>query len=44
MLREKSDYEDFYEADEEETADIIFKVETFIKDVEAYLQNQGVLK
>lgn len=27
MLREKSDYEDFYEADEEETADIIFKPE-----------------
>lgn len=37
MLREKSDYEDFYEADQEETLDIITKVEGFLKDVEAFL-------
>ena len=42
MLREKSDYEDFYEPDKEETSDIISKVEAFLKDVEAYLQCQNV--
>lgn len=29
MLREKSDYEDFYEADKEETFDLIVNVERF---------------
>lgn len=43
MLREKSDYEDFYEPDKEETADIIDKVEVFLKDIRIYLQNSGVL-
>ena len=43
MLREKSDYEDFYEPGREETADIIAKVEMFLKDAEAYLRGQGVL-
>jgi len=43
MLREKSDYEDFYKPDKEETADIIEKVSVFLKDTEVYLQGQGVL-
>ena len=42
-LREKSDYEDFYEPDIEETSDAIISVEAFLKDVEAYLKKQGVL-
>ncbi len=44
MLREKSDYEDFYEADGEETSDVIEKVESFLKDVEAYLKSKKVLE
>ena len=43
MLREKSDYEDFYEPEQAEAEDTIFKVETFLKDAEAYLQAQNVL-
>jgi uncharacterized protein (UPF0332 family) len=43
MLREKSDYEDFYEPDEEETYDTIVKVEAFLKDVEAYLRNKDII-
>lgn len=44
MLREKSDYEDFYEADGDETADTIAKVEIFLKDVESYLRCKDVIK
>lgn len=44
MLREKSDYEDFYEPDKEETSDIIQKVEGFLRDAEAYLKSQGVIE
>ena len=44
MLREKSDYEDFYEPEEEETADTINKVELFLKDAEAYLRAQFVIE
>lgn len=43
MLREKSDYEDFYEPDKEETADIISKVEVFLKDTNAYLLGLGII-
>ena len=43
MLREKSDYEDFYEPDEEETYDTIVKVEAFLKDVEAYLRSKDII-
>jgi len=43
ILREKSDYEDFYKTDKEETADIIEKVSILLKDVEIYLQKKGVL-
>ena len=42
-LREKSDYEDFYEPDKEETCDAMMNVEVFLKDVEAYLNQQGIL-
>ena len=44
MLREKSDYEDFYIPDKDETADIIAKVDVFLKDTEAYLQNLGIVE
>ena len=44
MLREKSDYEDFYEPDEEETYDTIVKVEAFLKDVEAYLRSKDIIE
>lgn len=43
MLREKSDYEDFYEPEMEETADTIEKVATFLKDAETYLRAQSVI-
>ena len=43
MLREKSDYEDFYEPDEEETYDTIVKVEAFLKDVEGYLRSKDII-
>lgn len=42
MLREKSDYEDFYKADKDETADIIDRVEILLSEVEAYLGKQGI--
>ena len=44
MLREKSDYEDFYEPDEEETYDTIIKVEAFLKDVEGYLRSKDIIE
>ena len=44
MLREKSDYEDFYEADKDETSETIAKVETFLKDVEVYLKDKAVIR
>ncbi len=40
MLREKSDYEDFYKADKEETASMIALAEIFLKDVENYLKDK----
>ena len=43
-LREKSDYEDFYEPDKEETADTIAKVEIFLKDTEDYLRCQSIIE
>ncbi len=44
MLREKSDYEDFYEADKEETIDTIVKVEGFLENVEEYLKKKSILE
>ena len=41
-LREKSDYEDFYEPDKEETYDAIISVEAFLNDVKAYLKQKGI--
>ncbi len=43
MLREKSDYEDFYEADKEETFDLIVKVERFLGDVERFLRGKSII-
>lgn len=43
MLREKSDYEDFYEPDEEDTKGIIESVRMFLNDVSNYLKEQNVL-
>ena len=43
MLREKSDYEDFYVADKEETLDTIIKVEGFLKDAETYLRSKSII-
>lgn len=42
MLREKSDYEDFYKADREETLDTIVKVESFLRNAERYLRDKAV--
>ena len=42
-LREKSDYEDFYVPDKEETQDAIISVEVFLNDVKAYLRQEGIL-
>ena len=44
MLREKSDYEDFYEPEPEETSETIAKVESFLKDAENYLRVQAVIE
>lgn len=43
LLREKSDYEDFFEPDKDETADVIAKVEIFLGDVEKYLILKAVM-
>jgi len=44
MLREKSDYEDFYIANKEDAKQIIDKVNIFLKDVEKYLVAKKVIK
>lgn len=43
MLREKSDYEDFYEADEEDTKIVIEETESFLKDIETFLKEKRIL-
>lgn len=43
MLREKSDYDDFFKADKDETAEIIALVEIFLKNVENYLKNKSII-
>jgi len=43
MLREKSDYEDFYTPEEEETKKTIDEVEIFINEVSEFLKNNGIL-
>ena len=42
MLREKSDYEDFYTPDPDETAETIELVGQFLQDVGCYLRKCGV--
>lgn len=44
MLREKSDYEDFYEPNREETEDVISKVDVFLADTETYLKTQSIIE
>ena len=44
MLREKSDYEDFYVPDRHETLDTIEKVEMFLEDVRIYLEGKNILE
>lgn len=43
MLREKSDYEDFYEPDAAETQEVVEKVQIFLEDVRNYLESVKVL-
>jgi len=43
MLREKSDYEDFFEPNKEETIEIIKAVELFIIEVENYLKIKSII-
>ena len=42
-LREQADYEDFYEASQEEAADVFEQASRFISVVEAYLQEKEIL-
>ena len=44
MFREKSDYEDFYVAECDETEHLIGIVTSFLIDVKNYLENQGVVE
>lgn len=43
MLREKSDYEDFYTPDEQDTKELLPLVKDFLEDVEKYLKEKHVL-
>ena len=42
MLREKSDYEDFYEPDGDDTQNIIESITEFLKDVKSFLCGKEV--
>lgn len=42
-LREQADYEDFYEATQEEAFDVFDQASLFIATVEKYLQDQSIL-
>ena len=42
-LREQADYEDFYEATQEEAAEVFMQAERFIAAVESYLREQKIL-
>ena len=42
-LREQADYEDFYEASQEEAADVFEQASSFISVVETYLQEKAIL-
>lgn len=42
-LREQADYKDFYEATQEEAAEVFVQAERFIAAVERYLREQKIL-
>ena len=42
-LREQADYEDFYEASQEDATDVFEEASRFISVVEAYLQEKSIL-
>lgn len=42
-LREQADYEDFYEASQEDAADVLEQASRFISLVETYLQEKSIL-
>ena len=42
-LREQADYEDFYEASQEDAADVFEQASRFISLVETYLQEKSIL-
>ena len=42
-LREQADYEDFYEATQEEASDVLIQASQFISEVEHYLHNKSIL-
>lgn len=42
-LREQADYEDFYEATQEEASDVFGQASLFIATVEKYLRDQSIL-
>lgn len=42
-LREQADYEDFYEATQEEASDVFDQASLFIATVEKYLRDQSIL-
>ena len=42
-LREQADYEDFYEATQEEASDVLIQASQFISEVERYLHNKSIL-
>lgn len=44
MLREKSDYEDFYEPKEIDTQELISLVQTFLGDVKSFLVNRNIFE
>lgn len=42
-LREQADYEDFYEATQEEASDVFMQASQFILEVECYLHSKSIL-
>ena len=43
LLREKSDYEDFYEPEPEEAEECIRQIQVFLSDTKAFLSKRGIL-
>ena len=41
--REQADYEDFYEATQEEASDVFMQASQFILEVECYLHSKSIL-